>query len=203
MRTRRHMLGALGTAMTILAGCTSGGRSEDNNSGPGLFAPSFTPGVGTIPKLYTCEGGNISPELAISDVSRTTESFAVIMDDPDAPGTKPFTHWLIWNIPPNTKIIPEGIPKQPRVTLEERGTDPGFPAPEHPKPAFQGTNDAGEIGYTGPCPPPSDDAHVYEITLYSLRTRLDVSPGATRAELEPAIEQSLIGATTITARFDR
>jgi Raf kinase inhibitor-like YbhB/YbcL family protein len=183
---------------TMFAGCSGSGTTD--NSGAGLFAPGFE--TNTIPQLYTCDGGNISPELEISDVSRETNSFAIVMDDPDAPGSEPFVHWLIWNIPPNTTTLPEGIPTRPRVELAERSTDPGFP--EHDVgPAFQGTNSAGEIGYTGPCPPTGDPPHTYEITLYSLQSTLDVKPKAKRSDLGSAIEDVLIGKTVITGEFGR
>jgi Raf kinase inhibitor-like YbhB/YbcL family protein len=200
MRTRRQVLGAAVAGAMALAGC-SAGKAGGDNSAAGLFAPGFE--SGTIPELYTCEGGNISPELAISDVSRETDSFAIIMDDPDAPGSEPYVHWLIWNIPPNTTTLSEGIPTQPRVELSDRGTDPGFPEHESIGPALQGTNSADEIGYTGPCPPPEDPPHTYEITLYSLRSTLDVQPGAKRSTLESAIEDALMGTTTITETFER
>jgi Raf kinase inhibitor-like YbhB/YbcL family protein len=164
MRTRRQILGGVVAMSVAFAGCSSSGMNGENNSksseggengnaGAGLFAPGFK--TNTIPDLYTCEGGDISPELDFSDVSRETNSFAIIMGDPDAPGSEPFVHWLIWNIPPNTTTLPEGIPTRPRVELSERGIDPGFPRHEV-GPALQGTNSAGEIGYTGPCSSPED-----------------------------------------------
>jgi Raf kinase inhibitor-like YbhB/YbcL family protein len=222
MRTRRQVLGSVVAMSVAFAGCSSSGMSEEstaeasekgkksdvgtsekeekNNTGAGLFAPGFN--TNTIPNLYTCEGGNISPDLEFSDVSRATDSFAIIMDDPDASGSEPFVHWLIWNIPPNTTTLPEGIPTRPRVELSERGIDPGFPKHER-GPALQGTNSSGEIGYTGPCPPPEDSPHTYEITLYSLRSTLDVQPGAKRPALESAIEDVPMGKTSITGEFGR
>lgn len=199
MRTRRQVLGTV-VAMTALAGCSSG-KSEES-SGPGLFAPGFNPQ--TIPERYTCNGGDISPEIEVSDVSRETEAFALIMTDPDAPGSKPFVHWLIWNIPPDTATLPEGIPNQPRVDLSGRGTDPGFPekgtSSSH---ILQGTNSTGEVGYSGPCPPQGDGPHIYEFTLYSLQSTLDVMPGAQRPALESAIQNEQIGAATLTGTFER
>lgn len=197
MRTRRQVLGTV-VAMTALAGCSSG-KSEES-SGPGLFAPRFN--SKSIPERYTCDGGDISPIIEISNVSRGTEAFALIMTDPDASGSKPFVHWLIWNIPPNTAALPEGIPNQPRVDLSERVTDPGFPE-QGSTSVLQGTNSEGEIGYSGPCPPKKDAPHTYEFTLYSLRSTLDVSPGARRPALESAIQKEQMGATTLTGTFER
>lgn len=200
MRTRRQVLGTVvAMTTTTLAGCST--EAGEESSGPGLFAPGFT--AQTIPERYTCAGGDISPELEFSDVSQETESFALIMDDPDTPSQKPFVHWLIWNIPPNTAALPEGIPTQPRVDLSERETDPGFTVNGTTGSILQGTNDAGEIGYRGPCPPPEDPPHTYEFTLYAVRSTIDVPPGAKRPALESAIQDTLIGKTTITGTFDR
>lgn len=203
MRTRRQVLGTLGAlgTVTALAGCSS--RADRQSGGAGLFAPEFSDL--SIPDQYTCAGGDISPELEFSDVSFDTEAFALIMVDVDASGSKPFVHWLIWNIPANTTTLPEGIPQQPRVELSERGTDPGFPATdtETTRPIRQGTNGFGEIGYRGPCPPPEEPPHTYEFTLYSLRSTIDVAPGAKRPALESAIQSELVGETTLLGEFDR
>src|SRR3990172_6846882 len=84
-----------------------------------------------IPEIYTCEGDNINPPLEISGVPANAKSLALIMDDPDAPrGT--FTHWLMWNIPPDTTKIQEN---------------------DWVEGVEQGLNDGGELGYLGPCPP--------------------------------------------------
>src|ERR1700741_5072679 len=90
---------------------------------------------GAIPQKYTCDGADLSPQLTWSDPPAGTQSLALIVDDPDAPvGT--WTHWIIWNIPPE-KMLPEGVPK---VDALDDGTR-------------QGKNDFKRIGYGGPCPP--------------------------------------------------
>lgn len=197
MRTRRQVLGTVVT-MTVLAGC-SGETEEDLSAG--LFAPSFS--EGSIPKQHTCDGGDSSPKFEISDISPETESFALVMVDHDAPGPEPYAHWLIWNIPPDTATLPEGVPQRPTVSLSERGTDPGFPDSDTNGPVVQGTNSANEIGYTGPCPPSEDGPHTYEFTLYALTSMLNIEPGATRAVLESALENERWGATTLTATYER
>ena len=101
-----------------------------------------------IPSIYTCDADNFNPPLEISEVPEGTKSLVLIMDDPDAP-RETFTHWLMWNIPPNTKII------------EENDWLDG---------AEQGMNDAGELGYLGPCPP--EGVHHYHFKLYALNTVL-------------------------------
>lgn len=118
-----------------------------------------------IPSEYTCDGENISPELEISEIPENTVSLALIMDDPDAPsGT--FTHWLAWNIPLKTKI--------------EKG--------ESLSPS--GITGFGKTGYGGPCPP--SGTHRYYFKLYALDTNLDLNDGATRQELENAMQGHVI-----------
>lgn len=198
MRTRRQVLGTVAT-MTVLAGCSA--ETDEETTAASLFAPSFL--EGTIPEQHTCDGGGSSPEIEISDVPRETESLALIVNDLDAPGPEPYDHWLVWNIPPNTRALPEGIPQRPTVSPSERGTDPGFPEDDPSGPIAQGTNSADEVGYAGPCPPNEGEAHTYEFTLYSLNTMLNLEPGATRADLESAMENERRGSTTLTATYER
>ncbi|PSP55311.1 YbhB/YbcL family Raf kinase inhibitor-like protein [Halobacteriales archaeon QS_1_67_19] len=142
---------------------------------------AFTHGE-SIPEKYTCEGGDISPELTISDVPDDAAALAVVVDDPDAPaGT--FTHWLLWNVPADTVELPEDVPQIA-----------GIPALGDAK---QGENDFGEVGYRGPCPPEGDDPHEYRFTLHVLDEELDVDAGALRPEVQDALD----GATRETARF--
>lgn len=121
-----------------------------------------------IPSIYTCEGDNINPPLEISDVPTNSKSLALIMDDPDAPrGT--FTHWLMWNIPPDTKLISEN---------------------DWMDGAEQGLNDGGELGYLGPCPPTG--SHHYNFKLFALDKTLSLSGQASKEDLEKEIKDSLI-----------
>jgi hypothetical protein len=102
-----------------------------------LTSPAFAEG-GSIPKQHTCEGRDISPLLRWSNPPAGTQSFALICDDPDAPvGT--WVHWVLLNLPPETRELPEGLPTQ--ETLPNR--------------AKQGLNDFKRGGYGGPCPPPA------------------------------------------------
>ena len=106
-------------------------------------------------------GDNLSPALGWTPVSGA-KSYTVTMDDPDAPGSKPFVHWMIWNIPGDFTALPEGI-----ITQAEPASVPG---------ARQGRNDAGTPGYFGPRPP--SGLHHYRIRLYALDTTLALSPDA-------------------------
>jgi Raf kinase inhibitor-like YbhB/YbcL family protein len=140
------------------------------------FALSSTafPNGGEIPRRHTCDGTDLSPALAWQDVPAGTQSLALIADDPDAPaGT--WTHWLLWNIPARATLLLEDSAK---IELLDNG-------------ARQGIIDFQRIGYGGPCPPPGKP-HRYYFKLYALDVRLDLKPGATKAELELAIKPHLL-----------
>ncbi|MHB8119080.1 MAG: YbhB/YbcL family Raf kinase inhibitor-like protein [Methanothrix sp.] len=126
-------------------------------------------GFDRVPDEYTCQGMDVSPKIEIQGLNAT--SLAVIVDDPDAPPAV-FTHWLIWNIPP-TNVIPKAIAK--KATIKE------------PFRAVQGTNDFGEIGYAGPCPP-SGKPHRYFFRVFGLDRMLDLPAGAFVADLEKAMQ---------------
>lgn len=121
-----------------------------------------------IPPIYACDGDNINPPLEIYDTPPNAQSLALIMDDPDAPGGT-FTHWLIWNIPPQTKGLLEN---------------------EISEGVEEGTNDGGQIGYMGPCPP--EGTHRYFFKLYALDKRLSITPNIKRLEFEKEIGSSVI-----------
>src|SRR5690349_20194258 len=101
---------------------------------------------------YTCDADNSSPELRWDDPPQGTAGFALIADDPDAPGGT-FTHWVVYNIPAKVAHLPTGIP--PQDTL--------------PNGIRQGTNGQQKLGYAGPCPPPGDAPHRYRFRLYALK----------------------------------
>lgn len=119
-----------------------------------LTSKAFKPGA-AIPIQYTCQGENISPHLAWSGAPQGTQSFALILDDPDAPsGT--FVHWVVYNLPADTSELPEGAStaKTPFANL--------------PKGAAQGKTGFNRVGYGGPCPP--SGTHRYFFHLYALDT---------------------------------
>lgn len=136
-----------------------------------------------IPDRYTCEGDDISPEVCWIGEPADTKSFALIVDDPDAPaGT--WNHWLLWDIPANTHSLDEGE---------------GRPAA-----AKSGTNDFGHRGYGGPCPPRGKGFHRYFFRLFALNTSsLGLPPGAKRASLEAALRKHAIAETSYMGRFER
>lgn len=142
-----------------------------------ITSSAFQPNS-AIPSKYTCDGANISPQLTIKDIPAAAKSLALIMDDPDAPrGT--FVHWVVWNLPPDTKELAEGA----TVT------------------APQGTTDFGKKGYGGPCPP--SGTHRYFFKFYALDTLLDLAPGASKQDLEKAMQGHTLTQGTLMGTYLR
>lgn len=138
-----------------------------------------------IPRKYTCDGQDASPDLAWSGAPEETKSLALIVDDPDAPGGV-WVHWVLYDLPAETHELPAGMPKDRELRNGAR----------------QGKNDFGEIGYNGPCPP-SGPAHRYFFKLYALREKSGLSAGATKADLERVMKGMIIGQATLTGKFGR
>ena len=128
---------------------------------------------GSIPERFTDYGEGRSPRLNWTPVS-TARSYAVLVEDPDAPTAKPFVHWLAWNIARDTHELPGDI----RVDV----------ASQIPPGMRQGSNDLGEIGWFGPRPPVGDSAHRYHFQVLALDTMIDLPEGATREELLAQID---------------
>lgn len=131
-----------------------------------------------IPQKFTCQGEDVSPELILRDIPTNAKSLVLIVDDPDAPsGT--FDHWIVWNIPADTKKLSEG------VSLGQ-----------------QGTNGFGKLGYKGPCPPPGK-AHRYFFKLYALDSLLKLPEGSTKKQVEKAMEGHIIGNAELIGTYQR
>ena len=139
---------------------------------------SAFPEGGTIPSKFTCDGSDTSPPLQITGVPSEAKSLVLIADDPDAPGGL-FTHWLVWNIPPQTNSIPEGA------------------APK----GVQGTNDFGKSGYGGPCPP--SGTHRYSFKIFALDRELDSRSGAKRSQVDAAMKGHVIAQGELVGRYSR
>lgn len=149
-----------------------------------LQTSAFSPG-GTIPKKYTCDASDVSPELTWTSAPAGTQAFALIVDDPDAPaGT--WTHWIAWDIPSSVTKLAEGTPKNETLTDGTR----------------QGKNDFKKVGYNGPCPPPGTP-HRYFFRLYALGAKLDVKTGASRSELESAMKGHVVGQAEMMGKYGR
>lgn len=144
-----------------------------------LTSPSFE-NNGFIPSKFTCDGGDINPELHIQNVPGGTKSLALVMDDPDAPG-RTFTHWLVWNINPETTLIKE----------ESSASE-----------SSEGATDFDRVGYGGPCPP-SGVPHRYFFKLYALDVILELRAGAIKNELEKEINKHLIAKAELVGLYKR
>ncbi len=149
-----------------------------------LKSSAFAAGA-EIPKQFTCSGSDVSPALEWSGAPSKTASFAVIMDDPDAPvGT--WVHWVLWNLPAGAHSLPQGVAKQEQLEDSSR----------------QGSNDFRKIGYNGPCPP-AGKPHRYFFRLYALDAKLNLAPAATRQELDAAMKGHIAGEAEYMGKFRR
>ena len=171
------MTGSRGTLtavvlIVVLAACATATPDQEVTTME-LTSNSFADGE-AIPSKHTCDGADISPPLAWTDVPDGTAAFALIVDDPDARG---FVHWVLTDIPGDARQLPEG-----------EGDAIGTPGP----------NDFGRTGWAGPCPP---GEHHYAFTLYALSEPIS---GATDADaVRTAAEASALGRATLTGIYAR
>ena len=150
-----------------------------------LTSKAFADGA-TIPAPYTCDGANVSPPLQWNAAPAAAKSLALVVDDPDAPGGT-YTHWLVYNLPLDAKELNEATTAL--TTL--------------PGNAQQGSNDFGNAGYGGPCPPPGDAPHRYHFTLYALNTTLDLPANPKRDQIRRAMLGHIIDQGELTGRYQR
>ncbi len=142
-----------------------------------LTSSAFTEGA-TIPKGYTCDGGDVIPPLTFTDVPHDAKTLALIVDDPDAPvGT--WDHWVVWNIPATASGVEEG-----------RTPD-----------GVVGRNSWKKNAWGGPCPP--DREHRYFFKLYALDAELELTREATKADLQQAMAGHVLAETELMARYER
>jgi Raf kinase inhibitor-like YbhB/YbcL family protein len=138
-----------------------------------------------IPRKYTCDAGDVSPLLRWEKAPAGTKTFVLIADDPDAPaGT--WVHWVIYDLPAQTKELTEGTAKT--ETLANG--------------AKQGVNDFHRIGYSGPCPPPGLP-HRYFFKLYALDAPTNLNPRATKQHLLEAMKGHVLAETELVGRYKR
>lgn len=149
-----------------------------------LWSTAFDEG-GTIPAVHTCEGEDVSPPLLWSTVPSDTRSVAVLCEDPDAPGGR-FVHWVLYNLPVDATELAQGVPA----------------TPELPSGARQGVNDAGTVGWTGPCPPPGKP-HRYVFTCLALATMLRLDAEVTLDELRAAARDHLLAEGNLIGMYGR
>ncbi|MBS0655174.1 MAG: YbhB/YbcL family Raf kinase inhibitor-like protein [Verrucomicrobia bacterium] len=149
-----------------------------------LESPGFTDG-GAIPASYTCQGSDQSPLLRWKNSPAGTKSFALIVDDPDAP-VGIWVHWVLYDIPASASAINQGVPPQEIL----------------PDGSKQGVNDFGKIGYGGPCPP-KGKPHRYFFKLYALDNQPALKPRATKKELEQAMEGHILSTAELMGTYQR
>ncbi len=201
---KASMLLALGVWLTLLAACGGGDKAPSETPSAGQTPSTRETPLGgdatafslsseafeneeSIPTRFTCDGDNVSPPLAWDGAPAETNAYALIMDDPDAPGGT-FTHWLLYDLEPTALNLPERIETVPVPAYGLAGT--------------QGSNDGGGIGYTGPCPPPGDP-HRYRFTLYALAETVALEPGATKEELLSAMEGRVLAEAELVGLYGR
>lgn len=140
----------------------------------------------SIPAKYACTGKNISPALTWNEPPAGTQSFALIMDDPDAPGGV-WVHWVLFNIPAEARSLQEDLP------TTGKNVDPSA--------IYVGKNSWSAIGYGGPCPP--SGTHRYYFKLYALGTTISLLPGATKEQLLKEMEGHILAQAELMGTFSK
>jgi Raf kinase inhibitor-like YbhB/YbcL family protein len=170
-----------------LASCGAGNRGDKQNSGEGpmenatvttfaLTSEAFTNGQ-AIPSQFTCDGAGQPPPLAWGEPPEETRSFALVVDDPDAPSGL-FRHWGAYNIPASARSVPSS--------------------------AAQAVNDFGKTGYGAPCPPNGHGPHHYHFKLFALDVdRLDLPASAKVAQVESEADKHVVGRAELTGTYER
>jgi len=166
---RAIIAGAFAIALAAMASIAAGGAKMK------ITSSAFQEGA-NIPSKFTCDGADTSPPLQIADIPSEAKSLALIVDDPDAPGGL-FTHWMVWNIPPQTSAVGEGS------------------APK----GVRGTNDFGKSGYGGPCPP--SGTHRYYFKIFALDRELELPFGAKRGRVDGALKGHVIAQGELMGRY--
>lgn len=180
------------TALAILIGaCTSGPCSnrstlvqEATKMTIQVTSTAFADGQ-PIPAEFTCDSQDQSPPLQWQGVPAGAQSIVLLVDDPDAPGGT-FNHWVVYGLPAAATSLPKGVPRQER--LEGGGA--------------QGRNDFGRVGYGGPCPP-RGPAHHYQFKVFALGEALSVPAGATKRQVERAMEGKVLDQGRVTGVYQR
>jgi Raf kinase inhibitor-like YbhB/YbcL family protein len=162
----------------------SAGSQEPTMIAIQIQSSAFAQGA-AIPEMHTCDGKDASPPLSWGKGPDSTRAWALIVDDPDAP-SKTWVHWVLFNLPDSTHSLDAGVPTTGEL---ENG-------------ARQGKNDSGKLGYGGPCPP-SGKPHRYFFRLYALNAPLDLPAGATRTQVDQAMEGHILGRGELMGTYAR
>jgi Raf kinase inhibitor-like YbhB/YbcL family protein len=171
----------------LVSGCMTENPGSAGNATEQQVIVSSAAFIGgeTIPARYGCSGDGVSPPISWTGIPAGTKSIAVLMEDLDLPGS-PFTHWIIYNIPPGASGLSENISA---VGVLPDGTE-------------QGTNTFGRTGYSGPCPPVGT-THRYRFTVSALDLTLEIPGTANRSEFDAAIQGAVIANGTLLGVYGR
>jgi Raf kinase inhibitor-like YbhB/YbcL family protein len=192
MRRLMKSLGCLVLSLVwvvISTGCGPSDQADSETEGGSgmqiqLSSTAFKEGE-TIPVTYTCDGKNISPPLSWGNVPQDAQSLALIVDDPDAPaGT--WVHWVVFNMPPTLSSLSEGA--------SSPGSQDTFGTP--------GTSSFRKSGYGGPCPP-KGKPHRYFFKLYALDVKLELKSGASKADVEKAMQGHILAQGQLMGTYGR
>src|SRR5215831_12873479 len=151
-----------------------------------LRSPAFAEGQ-PIPRRYTGDGEDLSPPLSWSGLPPRAMELALIVDDPDAPTSEPWVHWVIYMLPADEQGLVEGIPPLAR--------------PESPARCVQGKNSWGSLGYRGPAPPKGHGTHHYIFRLFALKDALDLPDGLDKGALLAAIQGHILTEAGLTGTY--
>lgn len=179
-------LSVVGFILMALAAC----RASDIDSELPKLAPTIQlqssafAANASIPEQYTCDGEDRSPPLRWEALPSETQSLVLIADDPDAPGGT-FVHWVLYNLPPQTRQLPSGV----------------APDSQGPYQSIQGKNGFGKIGYRGPCPP--SGTHRYFFKIYALDQEIEIAPGAKKNKVLRAVKDHIIATGELMGRYSR
>jgi Raf kinase inhibitor-like YbhB/YbcL family protein len=172
-----------------LAACGGNGSSTAPSAAGFELSSTTVEAGGTIPVELTCDGEDASPALSWAGAPDGTAGFALVLEDPDAPGGT-FTHWLLWGLPASATSLPAGLAAQPVAVAG--GTE-----------VSQGENDFGEVGDRGPCPPEGEE-HRYAFRLLALDDAVELpEPGAGLGALEDAVEGHVLAEARLEATYAR
>ncbi len=142
-----------------------------------------------IPRRYTGDGEDLSPPLSWSGLPASARELVLIVDDPDAPTSEPWVHWVIYKVPVNADGLDEGVPPTGKPSI--------------PVAAVQGKNSWGSVGYRGPAPPKGHGLHHYFFKLYALDTAIDLPDGLDRMGLLKAMKRHIVTQGELVGTYQR
>lgn len=175
-------------ALALFPACGGGGSGRElplPEASLAVQSPAFDAGA-PIPPEFTCEGADRSPPLHWDPGPPDTAAYAIVVDDPDAPGGI-FVHWTIWNLPPSTTSLPADASRSAAL----------------PPAVREGRNDFGRPGWGGPCPPPGDKPHRYRFRVYALGSPLEFPAESPPARVLDALEGNILAWGELIGTFDR